>query len=75
MATLDSDVLWKINVKVIASANCLGSKVMRLISSTNDLVKVCNRSKIQKDIGKILFPDPKYTSIKIHKNTSRKTLL
>ena len=75
MATRDSGVLWKINVKVIASANCLGSKFMRLILSTNDLVKACNRSKIQKDIGKILFPDPKDTSVKIHKDTSRKILL
>ena len=60
---------------VITSANCLGSKVMRVILSKNDLVKACNRSKIQKDIGKILFPDSKDTSVKINKDTSRQILL
>ena len=60
---------------VIASANCLRSKVMRVILSTNDLFKACNRSKIQKDIGKILFPDPKDISVEIHKDISRRILL
>ena len=54
---------------------CLESKVVRVILSTTDLVKACNRSKLQKDIGKILFPDPEDTSVKIHKDTFRKILL
>ena len=40
---------------------------MRVILPINDLVKAYNRSKIQKDIGKILFPDPKDNSVKIIK--------
>ena len=69
---------------MIASANnqyikfsfkIVESKAMRVLLSTNDLFKACNSSKIHKDIGKILFPDPKDTSVKIHKDTSRKILL
>ena len=67
-------VQWKTKMKTILSTNCLGSKVMRVILSKNDLVKAYNRFKIYKDIGQILFPDSK-ASVKIHKDTSRKILL
>ena len=62
------------NQYIESSFKIVESKVMRVISSTNDLVKACNISKIHKDIGKIIFPDSKDTSVKIHKDTSRKIL-
>jgi len=46
-----------------------------ILSKHATYTKACNISKIQKDIGKMLFPDPKDTSGKIHKDTSKQILL
>ena len=43
-------VVLKSNDNVNVSTVCLESKVMRVISSTNDLVKACNISKSMQHI-------------------------
>ena len=82
MALHNLVVVLKSNDSVNASTVCLESKVMRVISSTNDLVKACNIFKSMQHIQdserywKDTLPKiQKISSDKIQKDTSRKILL
>lgn len=44
LSTLDSDIIWKINVKKIYSSNCFIKFIVRLCDEVHD-VSIINRKK------------------------------